>query len=112
MSHIPPVPPLDNGLTVLPGFVDFQAQNNPEKPFAIWQRQDAHGGTQSVSYLQFAQATHRIAHALRPNREGEEGQVVAILIHTDALLYMAVIAGCCRAGLVVSTHFHDCNSRH
>lgn len=94
------LPPLDGSRTVLPGLVDFNAENNPDSLFAAWPSSDA--GTTGISFSELADATHRIAHLLRPGRQGQEGEVVAIVIHTDTILHCALFAGCVRAGLVVS----------
>lgn len=54
----------------------------------------------SISFLEFSKATHRLAHILRPNRVGEDGEVVAVIINCDSILYLALIAGLARADLV------------
>ncbi|KAJ3505840.1 hypothetical protein NLJ89_g7204 [Agrocybe chaxingu] len=53
-----------------------------------------------VSYLEFARATDRVAHYLRPGRKGPEGQVVGLVALSDTLLYHAVTIGIMRAGMV------------
>ncbi|KAG1835909.1 putative aminoadipate reductase [Suillus subalutaceus] len=58
------------------------------------------GALTSISYREFGRATHRIAHALRPSRTGVEGEVTAIVVHTDTLLYTTLIAGLMIAGIV------------
>ena len=98
-DQLPAMPPLDGSITVLPGFIDFQATNNPNRTCVKFPSSD---GVSNISYQEFADATHRVAHALRPGRRGEEGEMVALVIHTDALFYMALLAGMSRAGLVVS----------
>lgn len=87
---------------ILPGMVDWQAKHNPDRLCAIWPSPNSPSGTNGVTFAEFSEATHRVAHALRPNRQGKEGEVVGLLIHTDSILYMAVVAGMIRAGLVVS----------
>ncbi|KAI0942043.1 putative NRPS-like protein biosynthetic cluster [Taiwanofungus camphoratus] len=95
------LPPLDGSLPVLPGFVDFHAKHNPELPFCVFPYPDLSSDTLgTVSFLDFAHATHRIAHAFRPGRVGPEGGVVAIIVNCDTLLYHALVAGLVRAGLV------------
>ena len=42
------------------------------------------------------------AHAFRPDGTRAQGELVAVLIHCDALLYLALIPGLVRAGFVVS----------
>ena len=95
------LPPLDGSIDVLPGLVDFHAERNPEHAWAIFP--SASGGISSISFAEFAKATHRIAHILRPNRSGPEGEVVAVIVNCDSILYVALLVGMVRAGLVVST---------
>lgn len=97
-----PSPPLDGSLTVVPGFVDFHAQRNPERPWVILAAYSEGASSTRVSFREYANATHRVAHHIRPGRAGRDGEVIAVLINCDAVLYLAVIAGIIRAGLVVS----------
>ncbi|EKM50749.1 uncharacterized protein PHACADRAFT_213638 [Phanerochaete carnosa HHB-10118-sp] len=62
MSSIPARPPLDGSIPILPGFIDFHAQ-------------------QLTSQL--ARAADRVAYKLRPNRSGPDSEVVAILVNCD-----------------------------
>ncbi|EKM50929.1 uncharacterized protein PHACADRAFT_77473, partial [Phanerochaete carnosa HHB-10118-sp] len=94
-------PPLESPLITLPQLTDFQARNNPSLPWAIFPSRDDPGKTEAVSYAQMARASEIIAHILRPERRGAEDEVVAFLIHTDSVLYVSVILGAMRAGLVV-----------
>ena len=93
-------PALDGSLSVLPGFVDFHAEHNPEKPWALLSA-GPELPVETVTFSEFARATHRIAHALRPNREGPDDEVVAVLVNCDSVLYLALLAGMIRAGLKV-----------
>ncbi|KAJ3555456.1 hypothetical protein NM688_g2570 [Phlebia brevispora] len=88
----PKFPPLDGSIPVLPGLLDFHAQYNPNEPYAKFPSQSGTGIT-SISFHELSRATHKIAHILRPNREGTDGQVVGVLIHCDVILYAAVILG-------------------
>jgi acyl-CoA synthetase (AMP-forming)/AMP-acid ligase II len=98
----PQCPPLD-GSFLFPDIIDFHMQRNAPLPIYVFP--DTLSGVLTyISYLEFGRATHRIAHALRPGRIGMEGEVIAILVHTDTLLYTALIAGLMIAGFVVSTH--------
>ncbi|KAJ6514511.1 hypothetical protein C8R47DRAFT_962145, partial [Mycena vitilis] len=54
----------------------------------------------NITHFEFARATHRVAHLLRPQRDGLDGQVVAIVALTDVLIYQTIVAGCIEAGLV------------
>lgn len=105
MSPCPALPPLDGSISVLPGFVDFHAERNPDLPWALLSA-GPELPVQSISFAEYARATHRIAHKLRPERAGKDKEVVAILINCDTIVYLALIAGLVRAGLVVSTFFH------
>lgn len=100
MPIAPTTPPLDGSISVLPGLVDFHAEHNPQHPWAMLAHASG-GGASPVSFSEYAQATHRIAHVFRPGRAGDGGEVVAILAHCDTLLYLALIPGLVRAGLVV-----------
>lgn len=102
MTVFPVQPPLDGSITVFPGFLDFQAQHNSDLPWVIYPSQKSTTGTEAISFAELSAATHRIAHILRPGRRGPEREVVAVLIHTDSLLYIALLNGMMRAGLVVS----------
>ncbi|KAJ3555784.1 hypothetical protein NM688_g2384 [Phlebia brevispora] len=102
MSTLPLFPPLDGSLNLLPGLVDWQAEHNPDRPWAIFPTPDSQATT-SVSFAEFAKASHRVAHAARPitqRADGRDGEVVAVLLQTDSILYIAVLAGLLRAGLV------------
>lgn len=104
MPSLPTFPPLDGTLTLLPGLVDFQAEHNPDLPWAKFPSPDSPTEIISVSFSEYAKASHRVAHAARPlgdGFEGRDGEVVAVLLQTDSLLYLAVLAGLARAGLVV-----------
>ncbi|GJE90357.1 acetyl-CoA synthetase-like protein [Phanerochaete sordida] len=91
-------PPLDGSLPVLPGFVDFHAEHNPERPWALLSA-GPELPVETVTFAEFARATHRIAHALRPDRAGPDDEVVAVLVNCDSVLYLALLAGMIRAGL-------------
>lgn len=93
-------PPLDGSISVVPGLLDFHAEHNPNCPWAYLALDENHPVT-SVSFLEYSRATHRVAHALRPGREGPENERVALLINCDSVLYVAMISGMIRAGLVV-----------
>ena len=103
MASLPPpqLPPLDGSIPVLPGFLDFHAANNPNHPWALFPSV-LEKGTQAISFSDLAAATHRIAHAVRPDREGVNGEVIALIIHCDTVLYVATLIGIVRAGFVVS----------
>lgn len=105
MTVAVPVPPLDGSLPVLPGFVDFHAQHNPEREWARLAR-EGDGGVSAISFLEFSEATHRAAYALRPDGTHATDEVVAVLINCDTILYLAMLVGLVRAGYIVSTLVH------
>ncbi|KAH8102917.1 hypothetical protein BXZ70DRAFT_1057354, partial [Cristinia sonorae] len=92
--------PVDGSVFVFPGFIDFHAEHTPSNPWAVFQSAHDPGKIDSISYSQLAEATHRVAHALRPGRQGKEQEVVAIIINCDTVQYVATMAGMRRAGLV------------
>ncbi|TFY54705.1 hypothetical protein EVJ58_g8698 [Rhodofomes roseus] len=95
------LPPLDGSLNGLPGFVDFHAKHNPNRALYVFPYTDLNSDElRTTSYSDFAQATHRVAHTLRPKREGPDGLVVAIIANVDSVLYHAMLVGLIRAGLV------------
>ncbi|GJE99727.1 acetyl-CoA synthetase-like protein [Phanerochaete sordida] len=96
----PVPPPLDGSLPTVPELLDFHEKHNTDKPWYLFPSKDVPGELVSVTYRDMARASHRIAHHMRPGREGADGGVVAILIHTDTVLYNALVVGIMRAGLV------------
>ncbi|KAF7347156.1 Acetyl-CoA synthetase-like protein [Mycena venus] len=61
---------------------------------------DEDGHITDITHFEFARAAHRVAHLLRPERRGSEGQILAIVALTDVLIYQTIVAGCIIAGLV------------
>lgn len=96
---VPVYPPLD-GSVLLSDLPDFNLKHNALLPAFVYS--SAPGSITEISQLEFAHACHRVAHSLRPLRNGPEGEVVAIIANTDILLYQALIAGVVQGGLVVS----------
>jgi hypothetical protein len=96
------LPPLDCSLNL--GEI-FDAHIGHENSGAAYSFADEAGNITDISYLEFARAAHRVAHLLRPQRRGPEGQVIAIVALTDVLIYQTIVAGCIKAGLVVCSHF-------
>ncbi|KAI5884853.1 acetyl-CoA synthetase-like protein [Schizophyllum commune H4-8] len=82
----------------IPAAVDFHLKHNPE--FACYVFTEPDGTVRKITYLEFARAAHRAAHALRPSREGEDGAVVAVIALSDTVLYQAVTVGLIKASLV------------
>ncbi|KAJ7626109.1 putative aminoadipate reductase [Roridomyces roridus] len=90
-------PPLDCSISVTE-ILDFHLlHGNRGAAFSFG---DADGNITDISRLEFVRAAHRVAHILRPRREGPEGQVVAIVAVSDVLIYQTILAGCMVAGIV------------
>lgn len=94
-------PLLDASTSVLPGLVDYRADNNPHHPWVVFPSLENSTKSASISFLEFSFATHKIAHVLRPDRSGPEQEVVAMLLNCDTILYIAAMAAMFRAGMVV-----------
>ncbi|TCD65360.1 putative NRPS-like protein biosynthetic cluster [Steccherinum ochraceum] len=93
-------PPLDGSIRILPGLADFNAEHNPGFPSFGFPSLDDPKAETYISYLEYAQASHRVAHIFRPERRGKDGEVVAVLINADALMYAALILGMARANII------------
>lgn len=92
------LPLVDENLFI-PDVIKFNIERNADLPFYSFVNPD--NRTSIISHLEFGRAAHRMAHALRPERLGGEGQVVALIALADTILYQAVAAGLIVAGLVV-----------
>ena len=93
--------PLDGSINAIPGFLDYYVEHYPSHTFVKFPSIDDPTVATSISYKDFAQATHRIAYALRPDNVESYGETIAVLVHCDSLLYMALLVGMIRAGIVV-----------
>ncbi|KAG6828418.1 putative NRPS-like protein biosynthetic cluster, partial [Tephrocybe sp. NHM501043] len=107
-THPSPNLPTITEDTLLPDVINFNMVHNPNQPFFIF-HDSSLDGIQVITHLEFGRAAHRAAHALRPVHAsavtGEHngfgsGDVVAIVAHTDTVLYHTIIAGLVIAGLV------------
>lgn len=94
--------PLDGSLKTLLDIADFHAEHNPDLPWLIFPSLESPHETTSITFKEMVQASHRVAHILRPGRAGPEREVIALLLNTDTVLYIAIILGLWRAGFVVS----------
>lgn len=99
----PMLPPLDGSLLTLIDFVDFNGEHNADRPWLVYPSPSESGQLSSISFAQMVSTTHQIASAIRPARRGSEAEVFAILLHTDSIVYAAIMLGLLRAGFVVST---------
>ncbi|KAJ7886914.1 hypothetical protein B0H13DRAFT_1627703 [Mycena leptocephala] len=91
------LPPLDCSLN-FGEIIDLHIAR--ENRSAAYSFADGDGHMTDISHFEFARAAHRVAHLLRPQRRGPEGQIVAIAALTDVLIYQTIVAGCIRAGLI------------
>lgn len=98
-----PVPPCDGSVT-LPEVIDFHNKHNPDFPIFFF-NEDGTEEITEISYFEWGRACDRVAHRMRPGRQGPEGEVVAMVALSDTLLYHAVSVGLMRAGIIVSSHF-------
>ncbi|KAJ7146561.1 acetyl-CoA synthetase-like protein [Mycena epipterygia] len=96
MSDI--LPPLDCSLN-LSEIIDLHIAHENRGAAYVFPSADGTGITE-ISHLEFSRAAHRVAHILRPQRRGPEGQVLAIAALTDVLIYQTIVAGCIKAGIV------------
>lgn len=99
--------PLDGSLPTLPDIADFYAQHNGDRPWLIFPSKSSPEDVETITYAEMVRASHRVAHILRPGREGPEREVIALLLNTDTVLYVAVVLGLLRAGFVVSCSAHS-----
>ncbi|KAG6820230.1 putative NRPS-like protein biosynthetic cluster [Arthromyces matolae] len=99
LFHPEPVLPPTQDL-LIPDAIAFNIKHNPNQPFFIFADAHAPNGVQVITHLEFGRAAHRLAHALRPNRSGKDGETVAIICLSDSVFYQALVAGCIIAGLV------------
>ena len=93
-------PPLDHSL-LLPDLINFHMERNPFFPTFVYTNESVPDTLTEISFLEFGRAAHRIAHALRPSRQGPDGEVVMVIAHTDTILHQAAVAGLSIAGWVV-----------
>ena len=90
-------PPLDGSL-LFPELLEYNARHNPGHPYFIY---PGDGEVQKISHLEFYCACQRVAHAVRPGRQGKDKEVVVILANCDTILYQALFMGIIYAGLIV-----------
>ncbi|KAH7886929.1 hypothetical protein F5I97DRAFT_1783745, partial [Phlebopus sp. FC_14] len=92
--------PLDGSLLFY-DLINFRMKKDPSHPIYVYANEQPPRDTTEITFLEFGRAAHRVAHILRPERYGPEGQVVMLIANTDTLLYHTVVAGMSIAGLVV-----------
>ncbi|KAJ7056386.1 putative aminoadipate reductase [Mycena amicta] len=91
------LPPLDGSLRVNE-IIDFHLTHRNLTPMFSFANED--DILTNISHFEYARAAHRVAHMVRPQRVGPEGQVIAIMALTDSFLYQTLVAGCIVAGFV------------
>ncbi|KAG1905243.1 putative aminoadipate reductase [Suillus fuscotomentosus] len=96
-SHVN-YPPLDGSLS-LPELVEFNAQNNSDVIFFVYEKPDSNDLV-SISNSDFHRACHRAAQAIRPDCAGVDKEVVALIGISDTLLYQTIFMGIIFAGLI------------
>ena len=94
------LPPTD-GSVPFENIIDFHLEHNPKHTWAILAGIDENPSI-SINYEQFAYAVHRAAHIVNPNGQVPSGTKIGILVSADSMVYIALILGAMRAGLVVS----------
>ncbi|EIW76887.1 acetyl-CoA synthetase-like protein [Coniophora puteana RWD-64-598 SS2] len=92
-------PPNDGSLNH-PEVLEFNAKHNPDAPFFIFARDVEGNEFATITHREFRDGCHRVAHALRPGREGPEGQVFSIIANSDSILYQTYVMGMILAGFV------------
>ncbi|KAF8436597.1 putative nonribosomal peptide synthetase [Boletus edulis BED1] len=93
------LPPLDHSL-LLPDLINFHMERNPSHPIFVYANESVPNTLTEISFLEFGQAAHRVAHALRPSRQGPDREVVILIANTDTILYHAIVAGLLITGWV------------
>ncbi|KAJ7609417.1 hypothetical protein FB45DRAFT_762383, partial [Roridomyces roridus] len=84
--------PPSTTVETLPGLVSRNLEQCPLDPFYVYASLESNDIV-TISQLEFGRATYRAAHLLRPNREGQDGKVVAILAESDTMVYTGVVVG-------------------
>jgi acyl-CoA synthetase (AMP-forming)/AMP-acid ligase II len=98
-SHLT-FPPTDGTVTV-PEVLDFHNDHQPYHTMFIF-KADGEDKITDISFFEFRRAADRVAHLIRPQRQGKEGEVVAVVALSDTVLHHAAAIGLIRAGMVVS----------
>ncbi|KAG8768783.1 hypothetical protein FRC12_005381 [Ceratobasidium sp. 428] len=92
------LPPSNGSMTVAQA-VEFHAEHSPKHMFAILYDVESRSQT-IITFEQFEQAVHRAAHIINPNASVPQGTNVGILASTDSIVYITLLFGAMRAGLV------------
>ncbi|KAJ6472500.1 putative aminoadipate reductase [Mycena sanguinolenta] len=92
--------PSDEKPMLVPDVIAYNIEHHPNDPCFLFAPTDTSAPNVTVSQLEFGRATHRVAHYVRPNREGPNGEVVAVIALSDTMLYMAIVAGLMTANCI------------
>ncbi|KAF8597331.1 acetyl-CoA synthetase-like protein [Ceratobasidium sp. AG-I] len=92
------LPPTDGSIP-FESIIDFHLEHNPGHTWAVLAGIDG-APSISISYEQLAYAVHRAAHIINPGGQVPRGTKIGILVSTDSMVYVALILGVMRAGLV------------
>ncbi|KAJ7484451.1 putative aminoadipate reductase [Mycena latifolia] len=83
----------------IPNVVARNSASNPTEPFYIYS-DPISSGIVTITHLEFGRAVDRAAHILRPNHNGSDGEVVAIIALSDTVLYQAILVALITANLI------------
>lgn len=110
MAFLPLLPAVDASTRVLPDLYDFHAEHNPGLPWAVYPA--SNNTISSISFSEIVRASHLAAHSLRSRDNDTARDVVVMLIHCDTILYVTMLLGIARAGMVVrdSSNWHSLRS--
>ncbi|KAJ7604453.1 amp-CoA ligase, partial [Roridomyces roridus] len=91
-------PPLDLSLNISE-IISFHIVHENKDAAYVYAHEET-GQVTEISHFELARAAHRVAHILRPERRGPEGEILGIIALTDVFLYQAIVAGCIIAGII------------
>ncbi|KAJ7673364.1 hypothetical protein B0H17DRAFT_1083222 [Mycena rosella] len=84
---------------LIPDAVALNSETNPSGPFYIYAEPES-SEIVTITHLEFGRASQRAANLLRPNRQGPDGQVVALIALSDSVLYPATMVGLITANCI------------
>ncbi|KAJ7095660.1 putative aminoadipate reductase [Mycena epipterygia] len=85
---------------LIPEAIAWNSKTHPTAPFYLYAGSESTNDVIAITHLEFGRATHRAAQILRPDREGRDGQVVALIAQSDTILLQAVVVGLITANLI------------
>ncbi|KAJ6561610.1 hypothetical protein B0H19DRAFT_1233577 [Mycena capillaripes] len=78
---------------LVPDIISKNSETKPDAPFYAFALPDPSTDIITVTHLEFGRATHRAAQLVRPNHQGEDGEVVAIIALADTVVYPTIVTG-------------------